>query len=1181
MTGIVRFCIRNPFIALVLAALGVAWGWVAWSNKTVDAIPDISENQTVVVAEWPGRSPQDVEDQVTYPLATKLAGVKGVKEIRGLSGFGFSQIYVVFDEEIRFSTKGMVDDFYEARTRVLEKLGSISRDLPEGVVPELGPDATALGQVFWYTVEGPYDLATLRSLQDWVVRYELQTVPGVAEVASAGGMVREYQVDVDPNRLRHYGVGLMDVVAALKASNLDVGAKTIEAAGLEYVVRGLGFLKGRGDIEETVVKVRKAAMSGAAPGMPMAHAPVRVRDVADVSIGPAFRRSALADGRTELVGGVVVMRFGGNPGDVIARVREAVLRINDPKNGILPEGVRVVPFYDRTQLIEATVQTLEHALSQELWITIAVVAIFLLHIRSSLIIAATLPIAVLLSFVAMSMLGVDSNIMSLTGIAIAIGTMVDMGIVMTENIYRALNENRGVRPRREVIEEATLEVAPALATAIATTIVSFLPIFFLTDMEGKLFRPLAWTKTFALAAAGITGVLIVPVLCRVFLREPKRHAPRWAPIALALPFGFLAARAGWLGLRPWLAAPAAVLVAWLVIGRLVRERMRPIEENPVSCRITSFYGRSLRWILGHKATFFILPGIIFLIGVLVTVGLPESWQESRVRPLRALATALPGLGQEFMPPLDEGSLLYMPSLLPQAGLTETLGVMKRQNAAMLRVPEVARVVGKLGRAETALDPAPVGMLETVVQLKPKDQWRKGFTKNDIRRELMAVVHTPGATEGAGAWLQPIETRVIMLNAGIRAPLALKLIGAPRGKDGAPLDTRAALQHLEALAGRIRDRIAKVPGVAGPNIENIGSKPYLEIEVHRDKVGHYGLTLGDVQHAIMTAIGGMPITRTLEGRERYAVRVAYARELRDKVEVLGQVLVEGAGGLKVPISDVATIRRVIGPAVIKTEDGRLRLHVTFAAAGRDEGRVMEDAIAEVDRWRKEHMEKGHPDPVPAGVAVEPAGRYESQIRARKRFGVLIPICFGIILFLLYLNFRNWPTVFNVFAAVPVVIAGGLILTWAYPHLWDLAYSVGLADRPSAGPIYVTVAVVVGFIALLGIATDDGVIMATRLEQQFKEQKVTGIGEIRERVVEAGLLRIRPCLMTTFTTIIALMPILVTSGTGSDVAQPMAIPAVGGMLAELISLFIVPTVYCWVKELKWRRGIKDPHFEREQA
>ena len=1213
MSSLVRFTVRNPFITIVLLLLALVWGWSAWRGKTVDAIPDISENQTIVQTLWPGRSPQDVEDQITYPLSGKLAGVKGVKEVRGLSGFGFSQIYVVFDEDIRFFQKGMVDDFYAARTRVLEKLGSVRGDLPEGVVPELGPDATALGQIFMYTVEGPGDLATLRSIQDFVVRYELQAVAGVAEVASVGGMVREYQVDVDPNRLRHYGVGIMDVVRAIRASNLDVGAKTIESSGLEYVVRGLGFLAGTRDIEEVVVGVATGngfvpaagmaagggmgAPAEASRGDPMPHTPLSVGDLADVTVGPAFRRGALADERGELAGGIVVMRFGANPREVIQGVREVITRLNDPANGALPEGVRIVPFYDRTHLINETVATLQDALLLELWITIAVVALFLLHLRSSLVIAATLPIAVLMSFIAMETLGVDSNIMSLTGIAIAIGTMVDMGIVMTENIYSALLERRSGQSVREAVEEAAVEVAPALATAVATTIVSFLPIFFLTDMEGKLFRPLAWTKTFALAAAAITGVLVVPVLCRLFLvregaGEPgaretwRRRVGDWGPALLAAALGILAARAEWLGLRGWLAGPLAFGVSFLLIRRIARERLTPLDSNPVSSAVHRVYSRTLSWILAHKAASLVVPVAILLFAALVTFGgsilsapgravFGDGFAE--LRPVEWAENAFPGLGQEFMPPLDEGTLLYMPSLLPQAGLDETLAVMKRQNAAIRSLPEVVKVVGKLGRAESALDPAPVGMLETIVQLAPRDEWREGMTKAELLRELAALVHTPGASEGAGAWLQPIETRVIMLNSGIRAPLAVKLVGAPRGVDGRPLGTKEGVRRLEEVAGRIRDAIRDVPGVAGPNVENIGSKPYIEFDIHRDRVGHYGLTVGDVQQAIMTAIGGMEVTRTLEGRERYGVRVAYARELRDSFEAIRSVLVSGAGGAQVPISEVATVREVSGPAAVKTEDGRLRLHVTFAASGRDEGAVMEGVIARVADWRQAEVAAGRPDPVPEGVSLEPAGRYESQVRARKRFAVLLPICLGIILFLLYLNFRDWQTVLNVFAAAPVTIAGGFILIWAYPHLWDLAYSVGVVARPSAGPIHVTVAVVVGFIALLGIATDDGVVMATYLKQAFARRKVRSVKEIRERVLEAGLRRARPCLMTSVTTILALLPILVSSGRGSDVAQPMAVPVVGGMIVELISLFIVPAVYCAVMEAKWRLGIADPGFD----
>ena len=1230
ITPLIRFCVRNPVVTLVLTIAGLVWGAWSWTHKTVDAIPDISENQVVVVAEWPGRSPQDVEDQITYPLATALAGVRGVEEVRALSGFGFSQVYVVFEEEIRLFQQDLIEDFYQSRTRVLEKLSSVQELLPEGVVPELGPDATALGQVFWYTVDGPYDLATLRSVQDFVVRYDLQALSGVAEVASAGGMVRQYQVDVDPDKLRHYGVGILDVARAIRRANVDVGAKTIEQAGAEYVLRGVGFIEGIQDIEDTAVGYMTArgfvpvsgvmgmgggmspgtmgmpgpeprglpaedgALSGAPIDLERTHRPLLVRDVARVELGPEFRRGALADERGEVVGGVVVMRFGENPRDVIARVHEAILRLNDPANGLLPAGVRITPFYDRTLLIDETVETLETALIHELWITVAVVILFMLHLRSSLIVAAGVPLAVLLAFVAMDLAGVDSNIMSLTGIAIAIGTMVDMGVVMTENVYSKLVERRPDQQVVDVVEEAAVEVGPALVTAVSTTVLSFLPIFYLTDMEGKLFRPLAWTKTFALAAAAITGVLLVPVLCRLFLLSPRDRGTadrgRWLRAAFllagSLAIGGLAARLADGELRPWVVFVGATLIALALGWRMGRERLVPIEQNPASRLVHRVYEPSLRWVLAHKGAFLLIPLAILLAGALVAVGARALTWPARLaagdaaddlRPVSWLEERFPGIGQEFMPSLDEGSLLYMPSLLPHASLSQTLEVMQRQNVQFEALPEVARVVGKLGRAETALDPAPVGMLETVILLKDRDQWRPGMQKQDIIDELMRRAHTPGLLEGAGAWLQPIETRVIMLNSGIRAPLAVKLIGAPRGPDGEALDAKEGVALLEEVAGRVRQVIADVPGVAGPNVENLGGKPYTEVEIDRERAAHLGITVGDVQDVLMTAVGGMVVDRTVEGRERYSVRVAYDRELRDRLEVLDEVFVRGADGSHVPLSQVATIQTTIGPAMIKTEDGRLRLHVTFAARDRDEGSVMEDVLERIAGWRAEHVAAGHPDPIPPGVSVEAEGRYESQQRAQRRFAILIPICLALILFLLYLQFRSLFVSTLVFAAVPVCVAGGFLLMAVYPDLRDWMFELGLWDRPSTGPIYMTVAVVVGFIALAGIAVDDGVVMATYLEQVFERRRTTTVPEIREAVLEAGLRRIRPCLMTTFTTILALYPVLAASGRGSDVAQPMAIPVVGGMLVELISLFIVPCLYSWSKELRLRRGWRDPHLE----
>ncbi len=1207
LNAMIRFSVRNPVLVLVFTAAAFAWGWSAWTNKTVDAIPDISENQVIVDAAWPGRSPKDVEDQVTFPLSTRLAGVKGVKEVRGLSGFGFSRIYVVFDEPIRLFERSAIDDFYESRTRVLEHLATVASDLPPDVTPELGPDATALGQIFMYTVDGPYDLATLRSVQDFVVKYELQAVPGVAEVASVGGQVREYQIDVDPDKMRHYHVGIAEIAQAIRRANLDVGAKTLEQGGEEAILHGLGFIDSIRDIEEVPILTHQAmtpdrdARAGLRTlvvprtdggivagdrGAP-AHRPVLVRDVATVKIGPAFRRGALADGAGERTGGIVTMRLGANPRDVIEGVRAAILRMNEPANSILPPGVRIVPFYDRTQLIDETVETLETALGQELWITMFVVLVFLLHLRSALVISVTLPLAVISSFVLMDLTGVASNIMSLTGIAIAIGTMVDMGVVMTENIYQRLQADGGARPRREVIEEAACEVGPALLTAVATTVISFIPILFLTDQEGKLFRPLAWTKTFALGMAAIAGVFVVPVLCRLFLREGaavrapgQGRARRMLTVAaVASLLGFVAARLGLLGLEPLVAfAVVAVLVA-TAVAWMMRERLVPIDDNPVTRAIHGAYRPTMRWILDHKLTFLSIPLLMIVVGLVVAIGLPTALRPvraivgdgvDRLKPVAWLSEKFGGIGQEFMPPLDEGSLLYMPSLLPRASLDEALAVMQRQNAQMERVPEVAKVMGKLGRAETALDPAPVGMFETIVVLKPRSEWRPGKLKRDIVNELMRVAHTPGAAAGPGAWLQPIETRVVMLSSDVRAPLAIRLIGSPRDASGRTLDAKEGIVELERVAAKIRDVVAAVPGAAGPNVENLGGKPYIEFEIDRERAAHYGVSVGDVQDVIATAIGGMVVGQTLEGRERYGIRVAYERERRDRLESLDRVLVRTGTRGHVPLSYVATAKQTTGPAMIKTVDGRLRLHVMFAARDRDERSVVLDAMSHIRDWRQGEIAAGRVDPIPAGVSVEPAGRYESQKRARDRFMVLIPICFALILLLLYLKFNDWLMTVNVLLAVPVCVAGGVVLMALFPDLKDAMFAIGLWDQPSTGPVYFTVAVVVGFIALAGIATDDGVVIGAFLEQSFRERKTDTIRGIRDATIEAGLRRIRPCLMTTATTILALYPILASTGRGSDVAQPMAIPAVGGMIAGLVSLFIVPCVYCWVQEVRLKRS-----------
>lgn len=1162
---LIRFSVASPWMVVLLALVAGGAGWIALDQTPVDAFPDISENQVIVYTEWMGRSPQDMENQVTYPLSSELQGIPGVKDVRAMSGFGMSQIYVVFEDGI---------DFYWSRTRVLERLASIQGRLPAGVVPQLGPDATALGQVFWYVLEGPGDLDELRSLQDYVVRYALQTVDGVAEVASVGGFVRQYQIDVDPRRLQAFGLTMGAVMEAVQRGNIDVGAKTIESAGMEMIVRGLGFIKRIEDVESLVVTAR-------------AGVPIYVRDVGTVQLGPDFRRGALADEHGERVGGVVTMRFGANPRDVIDGVKAKLAEIAPS----LPPGVRVVPFYDRTQLVDETLGTLNEALLQELLITLCVVILFLLHLRTSLIVAATLPLAVLLAFIGMRALGLGADIMSLSGIAIAIGTVVDMGIIMSENVYSSLTERRPGQSRAAAITEAAAEVGPAIMTAVSTTVVSFLPVFYLTGQSGKLFKPLAWTKTFAMVSAVILAVTLVPALCRLFLRETDDGRPGLAVRRVrgvsVVAFGGIGALVGWrlpaagfLGLvQPWVTALLLGALLAAVGWRVTTERLRPIDDNPVSRGIVGVYQPALRWILAHKSLFMMLPVGVVTLGVLIFAGFGAFLAPLRplagavgldlslVRPFAAMERAFPGIGSEFMPPLDEGAYLAMPSLLSQASLSQSLEVMLAMNREIARVPEVSQVVGKLGRAETALDPAPVGMLETVVNLKPRDQWRPGVTREDILQQLERVSRVPGTTP---SWLQPIETRIVMLQSDIRATMALRVMGAPLRPDGTPYSDVEAVRVIERTVVAMEDVVRLVKGAVTVTALRTGGKPYVELAVDREAIGRYGLKVADVQDVIEMALGGVNLTWSLEGRERYPVRVQIPRELRDEVEDLEQVLVPTPDGAQVPLASLARIREVIGPSAIRTENGQLTGYVMFNAKGRDEAAVIEDAARAVDAWRAERRAAGEADPIAAGLAISPTGRYRNKIEADRRLAVIVPLVLALNFFLIFLQFRRMGLTVTIFAAIPVAFGGGFILIWLYPDLLDLLHSLGLRARPSTGPVYLTTSVWVGFIALFGVAVDDGVVVGTYLKQVFTRRTCTTVDEVRAAVIHAGTRRIRPMLMTTATTIIALLPILWSTGRGSDLMQPMALPLVGGMSFELITLFVVPVIYSWMMERKVLRG-----------
>jgi len=1280
---IIRFFLERKIVVFLLIGIviigGIAVAPFDWhvpglprAAVPVDAIPDTGENQQIVFTKWPGRSPQDVDDQITYPLTSALLGVPKVKTIRSVSMFGFSSIYVIFEESA---------GFYWARTRVLEKLNSLAPDtLPQGVMPMLGPDATALGQVFWYTLEGRdkhgnptggWDLHELRSIQDWNVRYALMSVKGVSEVASVGGFVKEYQIDVDPDAMRAHDVTLDEVVAAVRRSNVDVGARTIEVNKVEYVVRGLGFIKSLADIENAVVKVND-------------NVPIYVKNVATVGLGPALRRGALDKGGAEVVGGVVVVRYGENPLATIKRVKQRIEQISGglPKR-TLPDGtvsqVRLVPFYDRTGLIYETLGTLRSALWDEILVTIIVVLVMVVHLRSSALISGLLPMAVLMCFIAMKVFHVDANIVALSGIAIAIGTIVDMGIIVCENILRHLDQAGPDERRLEVIYRAASEVGGAVVTAVSTTVISFLPVFTMVAAEGKLFRPLAFTKTFALAASIIVALTILPALAHIlFVKGPSSRRVRTVLyggiVAAGILVGVLAA--WWAGLLialiglvhlgersvPKLAGKWA---AWITVGIIVAavailltrhwvplgvERGLVLNLVFVSVLIAAFlvlfmlfrrgYGRMLTWCLNHKAAFLTIPLVLILLGTMVWLGfdrifgwLPRSVRTSR--PVSAVAHAFPGLGREFMPPLDEGSFLWMPSLMPHGSIGEALDVVQQHDRAIAAIPEVESVVGKIGRADTPLDPAPIGMIEAIINYKSEyksdesgrpiryryvadenDLFRneagdpqpaadgepyyvKGRFVRDENNALIADRHgrpfrvwrpplDPELNEGRQAWpgiqspddiwqairdaaetpwttpvtkLQPIETRRIMLQSGIRGRMAVRIKGPDQ-------------ETIQRVAFDVERLLKDMPGIvdaATVNVDRIVGKPYLEIVIDREALRYKRIDVQHVQDVIETAIGGRPITTTVEGRQRYPVRVRYMRELRDTIEDLEKTLVPAADGTQVPLGQLATITHERGPEMIKSEDTFLVGYVVFDGAP---GLAAVNVIEQVEAHLDNNLDR------PSGVTIEFAGEYENQVRAARTLSVVLPVALFAIFLILYFQFKSVPTTFLVFSGIAVAWAGGFILIWLYAQPWFLnfpVFGVNMRALFQVHTVNLSVAVWVGFLALFGIASDNGVVIATYLNQSFARRKPTTAGEVRSATLEASLRRIRPALMTSATTILALIPVLTSTGRGADVMVPMAIPSFGGMLFALITVFVVPVLYCAIEEGKLKRRRARVHHE----
>jgi Cu(I)/Ag(I) efflux system membrane protein CusA/SilA len=1257
LNKLIKFFLENKLVTFLLLLLFTGWGIASapfdWKTGIfprdpvpVDAIPDIGENQQIVYAEWPGRSPQDVEDQVSYPLTTSLLGIPGVKTIRSNSIFGLSSIYIIFNEDI---------EFYWSRTRILEKLNSLPPGtLPEGVNPALGPDATALGQVYWYTLEGRdehgkpaggWDPHELRTIQDFYVRYALTAAEGVSEVASIGGFIKEYQVDIDPAAMKANGVDLSQIMAAVKNSNLDIGARTIEFNRVEYLVRALGYIHNLEDLENSVVTVRN-------------HVPLRLKDVARVTYGPATRRGGLDKGGSEAVGGVVVARFGANPLRTIDNVKKKIEEIAPGlPSKTLQDGtvskVTIVPFYDRTGLIHETLGTLEEAITLELLITILVVIVLVLNLRASFLISSLLPLGVLIAFIAMRRFGVDANIVALSGIAISIGVMVDVGVVFTENIIRHMEmpENAGSRGRKllNAVYHATVEVAGAVITALATTIVSFLPVFALQAAEGKLFRPLAFTKTFTMLAALLVGLVIIPALAHLVfsIRFDRTRVRRIlnsllviAGLGLSFSTGYYIALAltayglngfytdRWPGSKKEWPNYINIAITVLVILFFLSKAWMPLgAQNSLFANfifvfgilaivlggltsVVIFYPKILKWALNNPWKFMMAPLLIVFFGIMVWQGfntlfgfMPRFIKNTG--PYHKLDASMPGLGKEFMPSLDEGSFLLMPTTMPHSGIQENLEVIRLLDQRINSIPEVENAVGKWGRVNSALDPAPTSMFENVINYKSeyildekghrmrfrvdregafvlKDgstynperedfrsisrdelledkkgkyfrQWRDEISSSDdIWDEILQQTTIPGLTSAPR--LQPIAARLVMLQTGMRAPMGIKVFGPD-------------LEAIEKVGLELERHLKEVEGVEPMSVfaDRVVGKPYLEMEIDRAAIARYGLSVMRLQQILEGAVGGMKLTTTVEGRERFPVRVRYAREFRDNPEDLKNMLIPTPSGIQVPLGELVTVNYVRGPQMIRSENTFPVGYVIFdKKPGYAEVSVVDHAREYLDGL----MDSGDFQ-LPAGTSYVFTGNYENQVRAAGRLKIVVPISLVLIFLILYFQFRSVGSASLIFSGIIVAISGGFIMLWLYGQPWFLDgrfAGIGLKELFQVHPINLSVAVWVGFIALFGVATDDGVLISTYIKQLMEKNRPGTVAELRSVILEAGSKRVRPAMMTTATTIIALLPVLTSTGKGSDIMVPMAIPLFGGMVIEVLTMFVVPVLYS-----AWQEGI----------
>lgn len=1269
----IHYFLRNRLIAIILLVAVIIWGLITapfgWdlglpSDETgffapvpVDALPNTGENQQIVFTEWPGRSPQDIEDQISYPLTTALLGVAGVETIRSTSMFGFSSIHIIFKEDI---------EFYWSRTRILEKLASLpSNLLPKDVSPTLGPDATALGQVFWYTLEGRdaqgnvtggWDLHELRSIQDYYVKLALSEVNGVAEVASVGGFVQEYQIDVNPAALQTYNIGIDQVALAVKNSNRDIGAKTLEINNVEYLIRGLGYIESIEDIEKTVVQVNN-------------NTPILVGDLAVVHLGPAQRRGVLDKEGAQVVGGVVTARYGSNPMVTIGNVKK---KINEISSGlpskILSDGTKsqltIVPFYDRSELIQQSMGTLEDALSHEILISIIVVIILVLNLRASILISSLLPVAVLMTFIAMRYFNVDANIVSLVGIALAIGVMVDVAIIFVENILRHLefpeNKDASGTKLQRIIYKAMAEVGPAVLTALLTVIVSFLPVFFMEHAEGKLFRPLAFTKTFAITASLLLGIIILPVLSYYFFSfkiKKKKGLLFWNFLLVVLGVVLALWFEMWLPLAltaigilklsehqnpEFLGKYSQNIVLFLILSVSIfflAQQWMPLGlQNSVFINyifvivllvltlaglraMIHFYEPILKWCLRNKIQFLTIPALTVFFGIMIWLGFPKIFgfvadtTEEVGIDLKTttvwtrLAHTFPGLGEEFMPALNEGSFLLMPTSMPHIGIQESTAILQKLDMAVAGIPEIETVVGKLGRAETPVDPAPINMYENIINYKPQyilsekgrpvrfktdeegkfilksgdtlsnkkaieqrisrenlipdeegeiyRNWREHIqSPDDIWDEIIAATQLPGVTSAPK--LQPIETRLLMLQTGMRAPMGIKIYGPN-------------LKVIQQFGLDLEEILKEVPSVKKEAVfaDRIVGKPYLELDIDRNKIARYGLSVEQVQQNISTAIGGMTVTTTVEGRERYDVRVRYPRELRTSPEQIKKILVPTPTGAQIPLGQLVDIKYERGPQMIKSENTFLTGYVLF---DKREGFAAGNTVNDAKQFILEKINSGELR-VPKGVTFEFSGQYENQIRAAKRLTILIPLTLLIIFLLLYFQFKTIIASSIHFSGVFVALAGGFILIWLYGQPWFMDFTVAdvnMRDLFHMGNINLSVAVWVGFIALFGISTNDGVLMGSYIHQLFEEKKPKTISAVRETVLEAGKKRVRPAMMTTAVTLIAFYPVLTSTGKGSDLMIPMAIPIVGGMIIQIMTIFVVPILQAYWRETVIKRS-----------